>query len=369
MSFRLKLITLCLLLTSFTIAVSLMGRNSLKQVVEISSPIGKVVTPKIINLAKIQQEFREIRIEVRTLAIAGLSEQQINAIETRVKKSAAEIEAAKTAYENLPLNNEEKQQFEEFKLRYEKFLFDGRNLFVLARSRNEKDQEDLREFFLEKCPELAGKVYEIVNQMTAYQDDVASRAVRDANDVAEKSITLSFQVLVGAIFIGLLSGILGANYLSNSLMGQVREVTKNLTASSKQVHGISAELDNSSRSVSTTSTESASALEETVASIEELSSMVKNNAANTHSADVLSEECISAAKDGVVQMAGLGEAMNDISKSSRKIDEIINVIDDIAFQTNLLALNAPVEAARGGEHGKGFAVRRLAFPRAVSVRP
>lgn len=174
--------------------------------------------------------------------------------------------------------------------------------------------------------------------------------------MTDESIKTSMQVLIGAIIIGLLSGFVGSGYLANSLMEKVREATTGLTDSSQQVQKISGELDSSSRSVSSSSSNSASALEETVASIEELSGMLKINAANTQQADKLSEECRFAADNGTKQMESLGSAMTNIAKSSKKIDEIITVIDDIAFQTNLLALNAAVEAARAGEHGKGFAV-------------
>ena len=84
--------------------------------------------------------------------------------------------------------------------------------------------------------------------------------------------------------------------------------------------------------------------------------MVKLNADNAKEASSLSQASRKSAEDGESEIRNLIGAMTDISKSSKKIEEIINVIDDIAFQTNLLALNAAVEAARAGEQGKGFAV-------------
>lgn len=84
--------------------------------------------------------------------------------------------------------------------------------------------------------------------------------------------------------------------------------------------------------------------------------MVKLNADNASQASSLSQGSQDNAVQGNQDIQGLITAMNGINQSSRKIEEIINVIDDIAFQTNLLALNAAVEAARAGEQGKGFAV-------------
>jgi len=110
------------------------------------------------------------------------------------------------------------------------------------------------------------------------------------------------------------------------------------------------------QSLSQSSSASAASLEETVASLEEMTSMVKMNSDNAKQAAALSAASSEAAVQGEKEMSELIASMSEISDSSKKIEEIINVIDDIAFQTNLLALNAAVEAARAGEQGKGFAV-------------
>ncbi|MEN0058404.1 MAG: methyl-accepting chemotaxis protein, partial [Bdellovibrio sp.] len=132
-------------------------------------------------------------------------------------------------------------------------------------------------------------------------------------------------------------------------------------------------LSDSGKDLSSASTQSAASLEETVASLEEVTSMVKRNADAAHSAATLSQDSRTAAAMGEREMEELLNSMHGIHDSSRKIEEIISVIDDIAFQTNLLALNAAVEAARAGEQGKGFAVvaeavRGLAQRSAVAAK-
>lgn len=100
----------------------------------------------------------------------------------------------------------------------------------------------------------------------------------------------------------------------------------------------------------------ASSLEETAASMEQLTSTVQQSANSSREASVLSQRSASVAREGNDAMNQVVATMEDISKSSRRIGEIIGVIDGIAFQTNILALNAAVEAARAGEQGRGFAV-------------
>ncbi len=100
----------------------------------------------------------------------------------------------------------------------------------------------------------------------------------------------------------------------------------------------------------------ASSLEETASSMEEITSTVQQNADNARQANILVIEARKQAEKSGDVVSGTMRAMNEINESSKKIADITNVIDEIAFQTNLLALNAAVEAARAGEQGRGFAV-------------
>jgi hypothetical protein len=165
------------------------------------------------------------------------------------------------------------------------------------------------------------------------------------------------------------TGWIFATRLSHSLS----KVAKDVSNTAGQVATSSEQLTSASYQVSAGSTESAASLEETVASIEQIASMVKQNADNASQASVLSQQSCQVAEGGEVEIRNLISSMTEISASSKKIEEIINVIDDIAFQTNLLALNAAVEAARAGEQGKGFAVvaeavRTLAQRSAVAAK-
>lgn len=140
------------------------------------------------------------------------------------------------------------------------------------------------------------------------------------------------------------------------LSNKMSAVSLSLASISDVVNAEGAELADSSQKLSSSSTQAAASLEETVASVEELSSIVRLNSEQAEMANKLSGQGAQHAKASEESTRQLQMAMGDLSSSSKKISEISEVIEDIAFQTNLLALNAAVEAARAGEHGKGFAV-------------
>ena len=134
-----------------------------------------------------------------------------------------------------------------------------------------------------------------------------------------------------------------------NIVGQVRTGTDTIATASSQI--AAGNMDLSSRTE-----EQASSLEETAASMEELTSIVKQNADNARQANQLAVSASSVAVRGGSVVSQVVDTMGAINASSKKIVDIIGVIDGIAFQTNILALNAAVEAARAGEQGRGFAV-------------
>jgi|GEM_PF-451838 len=171
-----------------------------------------------------------------------------------------------------------------------------------------------------------------------------------------------------------------ATFAPTSLLGALERMRGTLAAivtdvqeGAHVVSNTSGEMARGNDDLSQRTQEQASSLEETAASMEEMTATVKQTAENARAADRLSRQARGEAERGGAIVAGAMTAMGDIGESSRRIADIVGLIDDIAFQTNLLALNAAVEAARAGEQGRGFAVvaaevRRLAQSSASASR-
>ncbi|MEJ0039082.1 MAG: methyl-accepting chemotaxis protein [Gammaproteobacteria bacterium] len=142
----------------------------------------------------------------------------------------------------------------------------------------------------------------------------------------------------------------------NSLLGSMADVVTKVKGAAIEVNRGAEEISSGNANLSQRTEQQSSSLEETASSMEEMTSTVKQNADNAGQANQLATAARDQAEKGGAIVGKAVKAMAEINESSKKIADIIGVIDEIAFQTNLLALNAAVEAARAGEQGRGFAV-------------
>ncbi|GAA5074115.1 methyl-accepting chemotaxis protein [Lysobacter panacisoli] len=143
---------------------------------------------------------------------------------------------------------------------------------------------------------------------------------------------------------------------ANRTVEQLAQIVGQIRQGSDAISSAAAEIAAGNNDLSQRTEQQAASLEETASSMEELTSTVRQNADNARQANQLAQTAAEVAGQGGTVVGEVVQTMNDITTSSKKIGDIIGVIDGIAFQTNILALNAAVEAARAGEQGRGFAV-------------
>lgn len=287
----------------------------------------------------------------------GLEESKRNL--QNLNKSVEKIHKAKIGHGDLldHLQNEAKNVFAVGEEMLKEYLQKGKSAgdFVMKRPQTGLDA---RSEILEKnIDELVLKLSEEEKQQ------------RDQLELVELRLK---QILILLAAVAALSMIIMFVFASRTL-AETSFLFKALNNSGDQVAAVGDQIFGAAHGLTGAVTQTAASIQTTTASSEEISSIVKENARGAVQARDLSVSAQEKAKKGQGEVTELIESMMTISKGSRKMEEIINVIDDIAFQTNLLALNAAVESARAGEQGKGFAVvadavRTLAQKSAASAK-
>ena len=295
------------------------------------------------------------------------------------------------AYVATSLTPEEAQLAEKFIVDWDRFYQEGMHPAIAALHAN--DTGTVHRLLQEKIKPLHLPVAADIEALMQLQLDVSKLEY----DVAEARYIFFRRLAIGAIVFGVLFafvfGILLIRGISHSLQealevaksvaegdlsyniqitgkdevshvlsaladmqSNLANVVNNVRQGAQSVASASAQIASGNNDLSARTEQQASALEETAASMEQLSATVKQNAENASQANQLALNASATAVEGREVVALVVTTMKGINESSKKITDIIGVIDGIAFQTNILALNAAVEAARAGEQGRGFAV-------------
>lgn len=350
-SLKSKLLLGFVTVAAFVIVIAVMGHMSMQSVYKEFNFISTTVTKNLKRVTKLYNYSNEAN---RYLMRAYMSREEKNV--KRLLKSANDnfnkFDGVRQDYLADQFSPGEREMVEKYFKTWDEFMIYARQFEALVDTMQQENLDKAIDLLDGRYREIRLDMYAQLEALDAFHtklgEEKHAAAVKAYTESNWANLIASIACIFSALFLGW--------FVSKKLTDIINNITHEIDSSSVQVAQASEQLTSASSQLSQGATESAASLEETVSSLEELSSMVKLNSDHAKEANTLSQDSLAAAENGEQEILKLIGSMTDMAKSSKKIEEIINVIDDIAFQTNLLALNAAVEAARAGEQGKGFAV-------------
>jgi len=384
-----KLISCFILVALVSAIVGFISLTNINKLEQYDTILYNNATVPLSEVGEMNALYQQSQMYVRDMILENNTD-KINLAYANIQQNISDIKNIMNSFKSKIARDEVQSLFEEFSYVLESYNNNVEKALDLCIKNRDREAYI---FVTSEMRDSSDAVYNTLQEIVKLNLELAKEQFDQNKAIAETaSITMSIAIVI-AIVLAIALGIFVSNSIAKPLRHLVEvanqiaegnldvsvgistkdeigvlasafdrmadnlnDLISSINLAAEQVAAGSRQLSESSFALSQGASEQASTIEQLTASLEEISTQTKQNADNSAEANNLAGMAKETALKGNKQMQDMMAAMDEIQKSSRNINNIIKVIDDIAFQTNILALNAAVEAARAGQHGRGFAV-------------